>query len=80
MPNDGPAWFDRVMGCFSPPFTFRNGGSAIIAGPKSGAQADEPRLTHFSKQAHDDCAKDKAAALEIVGEGPATASPAEDGP
>jgi hypothetical protein len=25
----GPAWLDQVLGCLSPPFTFRNGGSAI---------------------------------------------------
>jgi hypothetical protein len=24
-----PAWLDQVLGCLSPPFSFRNGGSAI---------------------------------------------------
>jgi hypothetical protein len=33
MPADGPAWLDQVLGLRSPPFTFRNGGSAIVAGP-----------------------------------------------
>jgi hypothetical protein len=30
-----PAWLDQVLGCLSPPFSFRNGGSAIT-GPQSG--------------------------------------------
>jgi hypothetical protein len=25
----GPVWLDQVLGCLSPPFTFRNGGSAV---------------------------------------------------
>jgi hypothetical protein len=34
-------------------------------------------VTHFGKQVHYDGAKDQEAVLEIVGEGPATATPAE---
>lgn len=34
-------------------------------------------VTHFAKQVHYDGAKDVPAILEIVGEGPATATPAE---
>ena len=34
-------------------------------------------VTHFAKQIHYDGAKDTEAVLEIVGEGPATATPAE---
>lgn len=34
-------------------------------------------ITHFAKQIHYDGAKDTEAVLEIVGEGPATATPAE---
>ncbi|MFZ0212538.1 MAG: cupin domain-containing protein [Candidatus Acidiferrales bacterium] len=34
-------------------------------------------VTHFAKQAHYDGAKDDEAVLEIVGEGPATSTPAE---
>jgi len=34
-------------------------------------------VTHFGKQIHYDGAKDSEAVLEIVGEGPATATPAE---
>ena len=34
-------------------------------------------VTHFGKQIHYDGAKDAEAVLEIVGEGPATATPAE---
>lgn len=34
-------------------------------------------VTHFGKQIHYDGAKDEAAMIEIVGEGPATATPAE---
>lgn len=35
-------------------------------------------VTHFAKQVHYDGAKDVPAVLEIVGEGPATATPAEE--
>lgn len=28
--SGSPAWLDQVLGCLSPPFSFRNGGSAII--------------------------------------------------
>jgi hypothetical protein len=35
-------------------------------------------VTHFGKQVHFDGAKDEDAVLLIVGEGPATATPAED--
>jgi hypothetical protein len=34
-------------------------------------------VTHFAKQVHYDGAKDEEAVIEIVGEGPATATPAE---
>jgi quercetin dioxygenase-like cupin family protein len=34
-------------------------------------------VTHFAKQVHYDGAKDEPTTLEIVGEGPATATPAE---
>lgn len=34
-------------------------------------------VTHFAKQVHYDGAKDQEVVLEIVGEGPATATPAE---
>jgi len=34
-------------------------------------------VTHFGKQVHYDGAKDEEAMIEIVGEGPATATPAE---
>jgi len=34
-------------------------------------------VTHFAKQIHYDGAKDQEAVLQIVGEGPATATPAE---
>lgn len=34
-------------------------------------------VTHFAKQIHFDGAKDEPAMIEIVGEGPATATPAE---
>lgn len=34
-------------------------------------------VTHFGKQVHFDGAKDEEAMIEIVGEGPATATPAE---
>jgi hypothetical protein len=34
-------------------------------------------VTHFGKQIHYDGAKDSEAVIEIVGEGPATAPPAE---
>lgn len=34
-------------------------------------------VTHYGKQVHFDGAKDEEAVLEIVGEGPATATPAE---
>jgi hypothetical protein len=27
--GNGPAWLDQVLGCLSPAFSFRNGGSAI---------------------------------------------------
>jgi quercetin dioxygenase-like cupin family protein len=35
-------------------------------------------VTHFGKQVHYDGAKDEEAVLLIVGEGPATGTPAED--
>jgi quercetin dioxygenase-like cupin family protein len=35
-------------------------------------------VTHFAKQIHYDGAKDQEAMLEIVGQGPATATPAEE--
>ena len=35
-------------------------------------------VTHYGKQIHYDGAKDEAVTLEIVGEGPATITPAEE--
>jgi hypothetical protein len=35
-------------------------------------------VTHFGKQVHYDGAKDEEAVLLIVGEGPATVTPAEE--
>jgi hypothetical protein len=35
-------------------------------------------VTHFGKQVHYDGAKDEEAVLLVVGEGPATSTPAED--
>ena len=32
-PGNGPAWLDQVLGCLSPAFSFRNGGSAITGNP-----------------------------------------------
>jgi len=32
-PSNGPAWLDQVLGCLSPAFSFRNGGSAITGNP-----------------------------------------------
>jgi hypothetical protein len=32
----GPAWLDQVLGCLSPAFSFRNGGSAITGAPAEG--------------------------------------------
>ena len=37
----GPAWLDQVLGCLSPAFSFRNGGSAItgnVAADRKPAQ------------------------------------------
>jgi len=36
LPADGPAWLDQVLGVLSPPFSFRNGGSAVTGGGGSG--------------------------------------------
>ncbi len=37
--TNGPAWLDQVLGCLSPAFSFRNGGSAITGGAgKPGQQ------------------------------------------
>jgi hypothetical protein len=35
---DGPDWLDQVLGCSSPPFSFRNGGSAVTNGKKRAQQ------------------------------------------
>jgi hypothetical protein len=35
-------------------------------------------VTHFGKQVHYDGTKDEEAVLLVVGEGPATSTPAED--
>jgi hypothetical protein len=37
---DRPDWLDTVLGCLSPPFSFRDGGSAITAGKKPDRQDD----------------------------------------
>jgi len=54
----------------------------VGTGPKFDPDATVPLpagtfVTHFAKQIHYDGAKDEGAVLEIVGEGPATATPAE---
>lgn len=54
----------------------------VGAGPKFDPDKTVPFpagsfITHFGKQIHYDGAKDSEAVLEIVGEGPATATPAE---
>jgi len=54
----------------------------VDAGPKFDPDSTVPLpagtfVTHFGKQIHYDGAKDSEAVLEIVGEGPATATPAE---
>lgn len=36
--SDRPAWLDQVLGCLSPPFSFRNGGSAITGNVKRPTQ------------------------------------------
>ena len=54
----------------------------VGTGPKFDPDSTVPLpagtfVTHFAKQIHYDGAKDTEAVLEIVGEGPATATPAE---
>jgi hypothetical protein len=54
----------------------------VGTGPKFDTNATVPMpagsfVTHYGKQIHYDGAKDVEATLEIVGEGPATATPAE---
>jgi ChrR-like protein with cupin domain len=54
----------------------------VGTGPKFDPQSTVPLpagtfVTHFGKQTHYDGAKDVEAVLQIVGEGPATATPAE---
>ena len=54
----------------------------VGTGPKFDPDSTVPLpagtfVTHFGKQIHYDGAKDSEAVLEIVGEGPATATPAE---
>ena len=54
----------------------------IGAGPKFDPESTVPMkpgsfVTHFARQIHYDGAKDEEAVIEIVGEGPATATPAE---
>ena len=54
----------------------------VGTGPKFDPNATVPLpagtfVTHFGKQIHYDGAKDVEAVLEIVGDGPATATPAE---
>jgi hypothetical protein len=46
--QNGPVWLDRVLGCLSPPFTFRNGGSAVTDGAKCRPDA--------AAKSHDDAA------------------------
>ena len=55
----------------------------VGTGPKFDPDGTTPMppgsfVTHFGKQIHYDGAKDGDTVLEIVGEGPATATPAED--
>jgi hypothetical protein len=54
----------------------------VGTGPKFDTESTVPLpagtfVTHFAKQIHYDGAKDVEAMLEIVGDGPATATPAE---
>jgi len=54
----------------------------VGTGPKFDPDSTKPlppgsAVTHFGKQIHYDGAKDEDTVLEIVGEGPATATPAE---
>jgi hypothetical protein len=39
--GNGPAWLDQVLGCLSPAFSFRNGGSAITGAPAEGRKATQ---------------------------------------
>jgi len=39
--GNGPAWLDQVLGCLSPAFSFRNGGSAITGAPVGGRKATQ---------------------------------------
>ncbi len=32
--ENGPVWLDQVLGCLSPPFSFRKGGSAVTGGAR----------------------------------------------
>ena len=54
----------------------------VGTGPKFDPESTVPIpagsfVTHFAKQIHYDGAKDEEAVIQIVGEGPATATPAE---
>ncbi len=52
-------------------------GNQIRSG-QNGADAPGSFVSHFGKQVHYDGAKDVDTILEIVGEGPATSTPAEE--
>ena len=47
--GNGPAWLDQVLGCLSPAFSFRNGGSAI-----TGAPAEDRRTAQQSAAVRQD--------------------------
>jgi hypothetical protein len=40
-PVNRPAWLDQVLGCLSPAFSFRNGGSAITGNPAADRKAQQ---------------------------------------
>jgi hypothetical protein len=44
-PSTGPAWLDQVLGCLSPAFTFRNGGSAITGNPVADRKPAQQNAT-----------------------------------
>lgn len=39
--TNGPAWLDQVLGCLSPAFSFRNGGSAITGNLAADRKAQQ---------------------------------------
>jgi hypothetical protein len=43
--SNGPAWLDQVLGCLSPAFSFRNGGSAITGNPAADRKTAQQSAT-----------------------------------